>query len=60
MNYYVFFNIKIGEMDFVQNVEDLLVIASTSNTGPIDPLMKKQGRFEKVVRIPLPNLQRRK
>ena len=45
----------LTEMDGLQEMKNILVLAATNRPDMIDPAMLRPGRFDKIVEIPLPD-----
>jgi transitional endoplasmic reticulum ATPase len=48
-------NTLLTEMDGVQNLKDVVVIAATNRPDIIDPALLRPGRFDKLIQIPQPD-----
>ncbi len=49
----------LTEMDGIEELTDVVVLASTNRIDCIDPALLRPGRFDKIIEIPLPNSQDR-
>jgi len=49
----------LTEMDGIRSLKEVVVIATTNRIRAIDPALLRPGRFDKVIHIPLPNLDER-
>jgi len=45
----------LAEMDGFKSSDSVIVIGATNMEESLDPAIKRPGRFDKIVRIPLPN-----
>ncbi|MFH1200125.1 MAG: CDC48 family AAA ATPase [Candidatus Micrarchaeota archaeon] len=52
-------NSLLTEMDGLQNLKDVVVIAATNRVDIVDPALLRPGRFDKLIEIPLPDLEAR-
>ena len=50
----------LTEMDGLEGLEDVVVVAATNRLDIVDPALLMPGRFDRVVRIPSPDLEARK
>jgi len=48
-------NTLLSEMDGLQELNDVLVIAATNRPDMIDPALLRPGRFDRVILIPVPD-----
>ncbi|MFA6049375.1 MAG: CDC48 family AAA ATPase [Candidatus Micrarchaeia archaeon] len=48
-------NQLLTELDGIQNLKDVVVIAATNRPDIIDPAVLRPGRFDKLIQIPLPD-----
>ncbi len=48
-------NTLLAEMDGLQNLKDVVVIAATNRPDMLDPALLRPGRFDKVVEVPAPD-----
>ncbi len=48
-------NTLLSEMDGLQNLKDIVVIAATNRIDFIDPALLRPGRFDKLLEIPVPD-----
>jgi len=48
-------NQVLAEMDGFKSTESVIVIGATNMEDALDPAIKRPGRFDKIIRIPLPN-----
>jgi transitional endoplasmic reticulum ATPase len=49
----------LTEMDGIEELKDVMVLASTNRPDLIDPAMLRPGRFDFVIELPLPDLRAR-
>jgi ATP-dependent metalloprotease FtsH len=49
----------LAEMDGVNNNTGLIVVGATNHANLLDPAMRRPGRFDKEIHIPLPDLDTR-
>ena len=49
----------LAEMDGVEKLNDVLVLAATNRRDMVDPALLRPGRFDIVIEIDLPDLQER-
>nr|WP_126451364.1 AAA family ATPase [Sulfodiicoccus acidiphilus] len=49
----------LTEMDGIRSLKEVVIIATTNRIKAIDPALLRPGRFDKVVHVPLPNLEER-
>ncbi|MFH0972347.1 MAG: CDC48 family AAA ATPase, partial [Candidatus Micrarchaeota archaeon] len=52
-------NTLLSEMDGLQNMKDIVVIAATNRVDFIDPALLRPGRFDKLLEIPVPDKEAR-
>ncbi|NQV08258.1 AAA family ATPase, partial [Candidatus Woesearchaeota archaeon] len=52
-------NQLLTEMDGIEEVNDLIVIAATNRPDIIDPALMRPGRFDRVILTPAPNVKSR-
>ncbi|NUN11397.1 CDC48 family AAA ATPase [Candidatus Micrarchaeota archaeon] len=52
-------NTLLAEMDGLQSMKDVVVIATTNRVDIIDPAVTRPGRFDKLLEVPLPDVQSR-
>ncbi|KKP36121.1 MAG: ATP-dependent zinc metalloprotease FtsH [candidate division TM6 bacterium GW2011_GWF2_32_72] len=50
----------LKQMDGFEKNDNILVIAATNDPNNLDPALKRPGRFDKIVTVPLPNEKNRK
>ncbi len=50
----------LTELDGLEELKDVVVIGATNRIDIIDPALLRPGRFDKLLRIPLPDLEARK
>lgn len=50
----------LAEMDGMNNNGTLLVVGATNHANMLDPALRRPGRFDKEIHIPLPDLETRK
>ena len=48
-------NTLLAEMDGIQQVKDLVVIAATNRVDMLDPALLRPGRFDKLLEVPAPD-----
>jgi len=48
-------NTLLAEMDGIQNLKDVVVIAATNRPELLDPALLRPGRFDKLVEVPAPD-----
>lgn len=48
-------NTLLTELDGVQNLKDIVIIAATNRPDIIDPALLRPGRFDKLIQIPSPD-----
>ncbi|MFH0922672.1 MAG: AAA family ATPase, partial [Candidatus Micrarchaeota archaeon] len=48
-------NTLLSEMDGIQNIRDVVVIAATNRMDMIDPALLRPGRFDKLIEVPSPD-----
>ena len=53
-------NTILTELDGMQNLKDIVIIAATNRPDIIDPALLRPGRFDKLVEIPMPDEAARK
>lgn len=49
----------LTELDGFKPTEHIIIIGATNNEKTIDPAIKRPGRFDKILRIPLPDVKGR-
>jgi transitional endoplasmic reticulum ATPase len=52
-------NALLTEMDGLQELKNIVVIAATNRPEIMDPALLRPGRFDKIIEIPLPTLEAR-
>jgi transitional endoplasmic reticulum ATPase len=52
-------NSLLTEMDGLQNLKDVVVIAATNRIDIVDPALLRPGRFDKLIEIPVPDAEAR-
>ncbi len=52
-------NTLLSEMDGLQNLKDVVVIAATNRVDILDPALLRPGRFDKLLEIPAPDAESR-
>jgi len=52
-------NTILSEMDGLLNMKDVVVIAATNRIEMIDPALLRPGRFDKLLEIPVPDIESR-
>jgi len=50
----------LTELDGMENLHGVVVLAATNRADMIDPALLRPGRFDKIIQIPLPDKQSRK
>ena len=50
----------LTEMDGLQEMKNVFVLAATNRPDIIDPALLRPGRFDKIIEIPMPDLETRK
>ena len=50
----------LTEIDGLQSLHNVIVIGATNRPDMLDPALLRPGRFDRVVKIPLPDLESRK
>jgi len=50
----------LTEMDGIQELHDVVVIAATNRPDLLDPALLRPGRFDRILEVPLPNEKARK
>jgi len=50
----------LTELDGMQEMHGVVVLAATNRADMIDPALLRPGRFDKIIQIPLPDLESRK
>jgi len=48
-------NQLLSEMDGFKRSDNIIVVAATNIEDSLDPAVKRSGRFDKIIRVPLPN-----
>ncbi|MCX6767884.1 MAG: CDC48 family AAA ATPase [Candidatus Micrarchaeota archaeon] len=48
-------NQMLSEMDGIQNMKDVVVIAATNRIDIVDPALLRPGRFDKLLEVPMPD-----
>ncbi len=49
----------LTEMDGLQDLKNVVVLAATNRPEDIDPALLRPGRFDKIIEIPMPNAEAR-
>ncbi|MGB9703226.1 MAG: CDC48 family AAA ATPase [Candidatus Micrarchaeales archaeon] len=49
----------LTEMDGLQTLKNVIVIAATNRPDVLDPALLRQGRFDRVIELPMPDLKAR-
>jgi transitional endoplasmic reticulum ATPase len=49
----------LTEMDGLQDVKNILVLAATNRPDMVDPALLRPGRFDKIIEIPMPDEETR-
>jgi len=52
-------NTMLAEMDGLQNLKDIVVIAATNRADMLDPALLRPGRFDKLLEVPAPDAKAR-
>ncbi len=50
----------LTELDGMENMHGVIVLAATNRADMIDPALLRPGRFDKIIQIPLPDIESRK
>ena len=50
----------LTELDGMENMHGVIVLAATNRADMIDPALLRPGRFDKIIQIPLPDKESRK
>jgi ATP-dependent metalloprotease len=50
----------LSEMDGFKETENVIVIGATNIEESLDPALMRPGRFDKVIKVPLPDVKGRK
>jgi transitional endoplasmic reticulum ATPase len=50
----------LTELDGMENMHGVVVLAATNRADMIDPALLRPGRFDKIIQIPLPDKESRK
>ena len=50
----------LNEMDGVESIAKVIVIAATNRLDIIDSALLRPGRFDRLINVPLPNKEARK
>jgi len=53
-------NQLLTEMDGIRSLKEVVVIGTTNRLEDIDPALKRPGRFDRIIYMPLPNKDERK
>ncbi|KHO49114.1 MAG: hypothetical protein QT02_C0009G0006 [archaeon GW2011_AR9] len=53
-------NQMLTEMDGLETLQDVVVIAATNRPDIVDPALLRQGRFDRIILIPIPDKDARK
>jgi transitional endoplasmic reticulum ATPase len=53
-------NQMLTEMDGIQPIKNVIVIAATNRAELVDPALLRPGRFDRIIYVPPPNLNARK
>ena len=49
----------LTEMDGLQTLKNVIVIAATNRPDVLDPALLRQGRFDRIIELPIPDLRAR-
>jgi transitional endoplasmic reticulum ATPase len=49
----------LTEMDGLQTLKNVVVIAATNRPDVLDPALLRQGRFDRIIELPMPDLKAR-
>jgi len=49
----------LTEMDGLQTLKNVIVIAATNRPDVLDPALLRQGRFDRIIELPIPDLKAR-
>jgi transitional endoplasmic reticulum ATPase len=52
--------VLLTELDGMENMHGVIVLAATNRADMIDPALLRPGRFDKIIQIPLPDKESRK
>lgn len=52
-------NTLLSEMDGLEKLNDVIIIAATNRPDILDPALLRPGRFDKIVSVPMPDLNSR-
>ena len=52
-------NQLLTEMDGIRSLKEVVVIGTTNRVEDIDPALKRPGRFDRIIYMPLPNKEER-
>ncbi|MBI2670716.1 AAA family ATPase [Candidatus Woesearchaeota archaeon] len=52
-------NTFLSEMDGLEKLNDVIIIAATNRPDILDPALLRPGRFDKIVSVPMPDLNSR-
>jgi len=50
----------LAEMDGLQEMKNVFVLAATNRPDAIDPALLRPGRFDRIIEIPMPDIETRK
>jgi len=50
----------LTELDGMENLRGVVVLAATNRADMIDPALLRPGRFDKIIQIPMPDIESRK
>ena len=53
-------NQMLTEMDGLESLNDVVIVAATNRPDIVDPALLRQGRFDRIILIPIPDLKGRK
>ena len=53
-------NQMLTEMDGLESLNDVVVVAATNRPDMVDPALLRQGRFDRIILTPTPNEKARK
>ena len=53
-------NQMLTEMDGLESLNDVVIIAATNRPDMLDPALLRQGRFDRIILTPIPDVKGRK